>query len=90
VFGYRRRKTITSEVLLDYQSLFGNKVSKDDIFHYIYGLLHLPAYREQFAANLKKELPRIPLPVARVHFHSIVEAGRSLGTLHLGFDSIDL
>ncbi|MDE2738286.1 MAG: DEAD/DEAH box helicase family protein [Paracoccaceae bacterium] len=87
--GYRRREALTDEALRDYQSAFGNSVTKDDIFHYIYGLLHLPVYREQFAANLKKELPRIPLPIKVAHFHSLVEAGRSLGILHLSFDSID-
>ena len=87
--GYRRMEAITAEALKDYQSVFGNRVTKDDIFHYIYGLLHLPSYREQFAANLKKELPRIPIPVEVAHFHALVDAGRSLGKWHLGFDSID-
>ena len=87
--GYRRKEAITDEALKDYQSVFGNRVTKDDIFHYIYGLLHLPSYREQFAANLKKELPRIPIPVEVAHFHALVDAGRSLGKWHLGFDSID-
>ena len=87
--GYHRKEAITDEVLKDYQSVFGNQVTKDDIFHYIYGLLHLPAYREQFAANLKKELPRIPTPVNPRHFHQFIKAGQALGSLHLMFDSID-
>ncbi len=38
-----------------------NSIAKEDVFHYIYALLHHPGYRERYAPNLKRELPRIPL-----------------------------
>ncbi len=77
--GYRRREAITDDALRAYQSAFGENITRDDMFHYFYGLLHLPVYREQFAANLRKELPRIPLPVEPGHFHTLVQAGKALG-----------
>ena len=47
----------------NFRAHYGNPaISKWDIFHYIYAVLHHPAYREKFADNLKRELPRIPLP----------------------------
>lgn len=60
-------------------------ITKDDIFFYVYGLLHSPTYREQFAADLKKSLPRIP----RVQdFHGFTTAGRKLSDLHLGYEQV--
>ena len=59
--GYTRRDAITDDALAKFRDAYGNAVSKRDIFHYIYGLLHVPAYRQRFANNLSKELPRIPL-----------------------------
>ncbi|MCY4261537.1 MAG: N-6 DNA methylase, partial [Rhodobacteraceae bacterium] len=88
--GYRRRTAITDNALAVWQDAFGPEVTKDGMFHYIYGLLHLPSWREHNAANLRKELPRIPLPVDPAHFHALTEAGRKLGEWHLGFDRIDL
>jgi predicted helicase len=60
-------------------------VTKDDIFYYVYGLLHSPTYRSEFAADLKKMLPRIP----KVRdFHGFAEAGRRLADLHVGYESV--
>ncbi|MDE0328703.1 MAG: hypothetical protein OXI78_06405 [Anaerolineaceae bacterium] len=60
-------------------------IEKEDIFFYVYGLLHHPLYRERYADCLKRELPRIPLaPV----FWPYAEAGRALATLHLGYESV--
>jgi Type ISP C-terminal specificity domain len=39
----------------------GNTITKEDLFYYIYGLLHSPDYRSRYADNLGKELPRIPV-----------------------------
>ena len=54
--------------------------TKEDIFYYIYGILHSPEYRERFAANLKKELPRIPLAE---DFGAFCAAGRALAELDI-------
>ena len=64
----------------------GEELSKEDIFFYVYGILHSPEYRERFAANLKKELPRIPLAE---DFRAFSEAGRKLAGLHLSYESVE-
>ena len=56
-----RRDNITDWALGQFQAKYGPDVSKRDIFHYVYGLLHSPHYRERYKENLKRELPRIPL-----------------------------
>ena len=59
--GYRRIDNVTDSALRDYRAVYGDHVTKDEIFYYVYGLLHSPTYRSEFAADLKKMLPRIPL-----------------------------
>jgi predicted helicase len=61
-------------------------IIKEDVFHYIYALLHHPGYRERYAANLKRELPRIPF--AR-DFRAFAEAGKELARLHVEYESLD-
>jgi predicted helicase len=83
--GYERVDNITDAALQDFQVTYNEAVTKDDIFYYTYGLLHSPAYRTRFAADLKKSLPRIP----KVHdFYGFVEAGRKLADLHISYESI--
>lgn len=64
----------------------GAGIRKEDVFWYVYGVLHSPEYRTRFAANLQRELPRIPL-VDR--FEEFSEAGRALGRLHLDYESVE-
>jgi predicted helicase len=82
---YKRIDNITDEILLDYRDSFGKGVTKDDIFFYVYGLLHAPQYRAEFEADLKKMLPRIPKVK---EFKKFVEAGRNLSELHLNYESV--
>ena len=63
-----------------------NKISKDDIFDYVYGILHAPDYREHFANDLSKELPRIPMAP---DFFAFANAGRDLAALHLGYETCE-
>ncbi|MDE0528299.1 MAG: helicase-related protein [Truepera sp.] len=63
-----------------------NAITKDDIFDYVYGVLHAPSYRKGFANDLTKELPRVPFAP---DFHAFVEAGRVLAALHLGYESCE-
>jgi predicted helicase len=59
--GSERRENITDWALQQFQTRYGDpKISKWDIFHYVYAMLHHPQYRERYAANLRRELPRIP------------------------------
>ncbi len=64
----------------------GEELSKEDIFYYIYGILHSPEYRKRFASNLKKELPRIPLAE---DFAAFSRAGRALAKLHLNYETVE-
>lgn len=83
---YRQLDNVTDECLADFRSSFGAGVAKDDVFHYVYGILHSPEYREQFAADLKKMLPRIPKVK---EFFAFVEAGRQLAALHLDYENAE-
>lgn len=89
VDGYRRVDNITDEILSVYQSTFGPHVSKDDIFYYVYAVLHSSQYRRTFTADLKRTLPRIPLAASRDDFDSFVEAGRKLADLHMNYESVE-
>ena len=63
------------------------KISKEDIFYYIYGFLHNPEYRTRFAADLKKSLPRIFFPATYEEFKKYRDAGHNLAKLHLNYES---
>ncbi len=66
----------------------GNSITADDLFYYIYGVLHVPSYREKYAANLRRELPRIPFPKDAQEFYFLAEAGRKLGELHVNYEDV--
>lgn len=86
VDGYTRKENITDATLAAYRSTYGDEgIAKEDIFYYIYALLHHPEYREKYAADLKKMLPRIPLAKG---FWEYSRAGRALAELHLGYESV--
>ena len=61
-------------------------ISKDDIFDYVYGILHAPSYREEFANDLSKMIPRIPFAP---DFYAFAEAGKALADLHLNYDTCE-
>ncbi|GED07785.1 helicase [Glutamicibacter uratoxydans] len=84
-----QRDNITDWALTEYQQTYGDQVSKDDIFFYVYGLLHSPEYRERYAADLKKQLPRIPQVKGKDAFDAIVTAGRALSELHVGYEDLE-
>ena len=60
-------------------------ISREDIFHYVYGVLHHPAYREKYALNLKQEFPRVPF---YADFGQWATWGRDLMALHIGFETV--
>jgi predicted helicase len=64
-------------------------VSKDSIFYYVYGVLHSDEYRAEYADNLSKELPRIPLVKNVADFRKFVESGKSLADLHLNYEEVE-
>lgn len=87
--GYRRVDNIGDDALHRYQATFGDEVSKDDIFASTYALLHSPQYRDKFAADLKRQLPRIPLPPNFEAFEAFVAAGKTLLNLHINYETVD-
>jgi predicted helicase len=87
--AFTRTDNITDAVLTDYRSHYGTGVSKDDIFFFVYGLLHSPDYRLTYASDLKKMLPRIPTLSNPADFHAFAAAGRELSELHLGYEAVE-
>ena len=82
-----RRDNIPDEAVQRFRDHYNDDgITGDAIFDYVYGILHAPAYRQRFANDLAKELPRVPLAP---DFHSFARAGRELAALHLGYESCD-
>jgi predicted helicase len=86
----KRRDAITAEGLAHFQSAYpGESIGREDVFYYVYGLLHSPDYRERFADNLGKELPRIPRVKTAADFWAFSQAGRKLADLHLNYEGVE-
>lgn len=66
---------------------YGGDVTKEDIFYYVYGILHSPEYRKRFVDDLKKSLPRLPLVKNKGDFEIFSRAGRALADLHLNYEN---
>ena len=80
-----RVDNITDTALGVFRHHYGDEaITKDAIFDYVYGVLHAPAYRERFAHDLAKALPRIPMVL---DFHAFAEGGRNLAGLHLDYET---
>lgn len=83
-----KHEAISDFILDRAQSKYGNKVQREDIFYYVYGILHSKSYRETFEADLKKMLPRIPLVSDYEKFWAFSKAGRDLANLHLNYELV--
>ena len=86
---YVRKDGVTDWILSTACKQYGYKVTKEDIFYYVYGLLHSPDYRTTFATDLKKSLPRLPLVEKADDFWAFSKAGRELADLHLNYETIE-
>jgi predicted helicase len=85
---YHIREAITDEALARFREVYpGERIEKNDLFYYTYGLLHSEDYRGRYANNLSKELPRIPAVKRFDDFRVFTEAGEELAKLHLRFDA---
>ena len=62
------------------------QITKDAIFHYVYGVLHDPVYREKYALNLKRDFPRIPF---YADFWRWADWGEGLMALHIGYETVE-
>ncbi len=85
--GYRRVDNITDTTLAIYRAHYADTaITKEDIFFYVYALLHHPEYRERYADDLKKMLPHIPRAVG---FHTYASVGRELADLHVNYERVE-
>lgn len=84
--GLTRRHAITDFALTRYQNQYGGDLTKEDIFYFVYGLLHSREYIDRFQADLSKMIPRIPLVK---NFWGFSNAGRSLAEWHLNYESVE-
>ena len=85
--GRNRRENITDWALNQFRAHYrDDTIGKWDIFHYVYGLLHHPKYRERYQANLKRDLPRLPYTP---DFWAFAKAGKRLGEIHVGYEEVD-
>lgn len=82
--GTHRRENITDWALAQFRAHYHDQsITKWDIFHYVYSLLHHPFYRERYSANLKRELPRIPYAP---DFQAFAQAGARLADIHVNYE----
>lgn len=85
--GYRQKENINDAILKVFRDTYGDtQIGKEDIFYYVYGILHSPDYRQRYANDLKKMLPRIPYVE---DFWGFSKAGRELAHWHLHYETID-
>lgn len=84
---YVRHNAITDFAWSQFRQVYGDPlITREDIFYYVYGILHSPEYRERFESNLKKELPRIPYAK---DFWAFSKAGRELAQWHLNYEAVE-
>ena len=85
--GYRRVDNITDATLALYREHYEDAgITKEDIFFYVYALLHHPEYRERYEDDLKKMLPHIPRAAG---FHTYASVGRELADLHVNYERVE-
>ena len=89
IAGYVRVDNITADIKKLYRDALGADITGDDIFHFVYGKLHDPGYRETYAADLKKMLPHIQTPATREEFNKFAVAGERLMELHVGYENVE-
>ncbi|MFD3897304.1 DEAD/DEAH box helicase [Streptomyces rochei] len=84
--AYERVDNITDATLRGYRKMYADEaITKDDIFYYVYGVLHSNTYRNEFASDLKKDLPRVPKVQ---NFRGFADVGRKLANLHVNYESV--
>ena len=85
--GRNRKENITDWALEQFRAHYGDEtIDKWDIFHYVYGLLHPPTYRERYQANLKRDLPHLPYAP---DLWAFAKAGKRLGEIHVGYEDVE-
>ncbi len=88
--GYNRRHAIKDSALAHFKAVYeGEPISKEDLFYYIYGILHSTDYRKKYGKNLAKQLPHIPRVKKPEDFWAFSQAGRELADLHINYEKAD-
>ena len=86
--GTNRRENITDWALSQFRAHYADDtLTKWDIFHYNYAVLHHPEYRERYQVNLKHDLPHLPFAP---EFWTFVNIGRALADLHVNYETLDV
>ncbi|MCA9333396.1 helicase, partial [Candidatus Saccharibacteria bacterium] len=86
---YIRHDGITDYILNTAKDKYiDGRIEKEDIFYYVYGLLHSPDYRREFSSDLKKMLPKLPLVDKLEDFWAFSKAGRELAELHINYEEV--
>lgn len=87
---YVQRENIPDAILAKFQAIYasskGKSITKEDIFYYVYGILHSPEYKSRFDSDLKKMIPRIPFAQ---DFWAFSKTGRELAHWHLNYETIE-
>lgn len=87
---YTIKGGITDAGLVHFQAAYPTEtITKEDVFYYIYGLLHSEDYKKRFADNLTKELPHIPCVKKTADFWAFSKAGRDLAELHINYETVE-
>ena len=90
--GYIREDAIKPEAVAHFRAAYAgheSEIDADSVFYYIYGILHSKDYRETYANNLQKELPRIPRVASFADFKAFEMAGRALSDLHVNYEQVE-
>ena len=77
---------VTDWALAQFRARYGPEVTKDDVWEYMYGVMHAPDWRERYRHDLQRSLPRIPLAD---DFEAFRAAGRELIDLHVGYETVE-
>ncbi len=84
---YIKQDNIPDSIRAEFRTTYKDTtINKQDIFYYVYGILHSPEYKQRFASNLKKQLPRIPFAQ---DFWAFSKAGCELADWHLNYESVE-
>ena len=86
---YIRHDGVSDFIQREFEKVLGTGIPKEDIFHWVYGALHSPRYRTAFEADLKKQLPRLPLPEDRPTYERVLRIGRELARFHLHYEEVE-
>lgn len=81
---YKKRYAISDAALAKFKDIYGDRITKEDIFYYLYAVLHSKDYISAYEDNLAKEMVRIP---TLEKFPKYVEIGKQLAELHLNYEA---